>query len=132
MTYFHINLDPRGKKKKVLPPILIPVILMEVFFSFFFWLLLFLFVCLFFLFLILPILSEDTSSGRNLGRFSNRGRGFFPGSAFVGQQNHIFRLLPACTVGFFVLFSFFSVVMFSVKRPCPLLSFKCYYSSTHP
>lgn len=25
MTYFHINLDPRGKKKNVLPPILIPV-----------------------------------------------------------------------------------------------------------
>lgn len=25
MTYFHINLDPRGQKKNVLPPILIPV-----------------------------------------------------------------------------------------------------------
>lgn len=35
MTYFHINLDPRGKKKKVLPPILIPVVTMEVFFFFF-------------------------------------------------------------------------------------------------
>lgn len=35
MTYFHINLDPRGKKK-VLPPILIPVIILEVIFSFLF------------------------------------------------------------------------------------------------
>lgn len=31
MTYFHINLDPRGKKK-VLPPILIPVIILTFFF----------------------------------------------------------------------------------------------------
>lgn len=45
MTYFHINLDPRGKKKKVLPPILIPVVMMEVFFSFF---LVVGFVCIFF------------------------------------------------------------------------------------
>lgn len=35
MTYFHINLDPRGKKKKVLPPILIPVVILE-FFGFLF------------------------------------------------------------------------------------------------
>lgn len=44
MTYFHINLDPRGKKKKVLPPILIPVVMMEVF--------LFLLFCLYLFFLL--------------------------------------------------------------------------------
>lgn len=58
MTYFHINLDPRGKKKKVLPPILIPVIILEIFFSFFF--------------ISSPCFSErafkDTSSGRKRGR----------------------------------------------------------------
>lgn len=123
MTYFHINLDPRGKKKKVLPPILIPVILMEVFFfSFFFWLLFSFVYCFVF---ILPILSKDTSSGRNLGRFFDRGRGFFPGSAFVGQQNHIFRLLPACTVGsFFVRFCFFLLLLLK----CSVLNTPAHFS----
>lgn len=56
MTYFHINLDPRGKEKKVLPPILIPVIILD------------------FFFLLNPLGSftervfKDTSSGRKRGR----------------------------------------------------------------
>lgn len=59
MTYFHINLDPRGKKKKVLPPLLIPMGTVWLFS---------LFVCLFSFYFIFRL-----SSGRSEGLRPPRG-----------------------------------------------------------
>lgn len=102
MTYFHINLDPRGKKKKVFPPILIPVIILEVLgvFSFRFGVGFFCF-CLFFWFFrggwffTSERAFKDTSSGRNMGDHSAIQR---PRAAAAGVPlNHLegvgFRLL---------------------------------------
>lgn len=99
MTYFHINLDSRGKKK-VLPPILIPVIISD----------LFLFVC-FFGSLLVPFFPSGLSKTSLQGgtweiTLQLEAPGCHlraTGSGYVGQLNH---LLGWASV-FFCLYSDF-------------------------
>lgn len=125
MTYFHINLDPRGKKKKVLPPILIPVILMEVLFLFFFWLLV-LFVCL------CPFYSSYSKQGldfrEELGTFLRQGEGLLSGSGLCRPVQSQFPS-SSCLYGVFFSLQFVClfvcfVVLFSVQCPLPTSLFQ--------